>query len=413
MNLMEISSTVIIEVTRILIIVMYFKTFCDNYNRKYFVTGIMAFFISTGCYLLLDNKYINIISTIVGIIFISLGMKGRFKRKVLLSIMCYALMIAIDVIAYFIDIDSDANGNYIIIKSCISVLLFYIAVLILRLIFKHKVKTEFSGQWYILLVVSVLSICLVLVVYRELYVSKLCIVIVSSILLSLNMLLFIFYSSMLDRFVYEQDNLNLKQQMSLYEQQIRANIQSNTKIRAIQHDMKHHIREINNLAQNGRVEDILKYTEDLNGDVYVSDCTYNTGNVALDGILNYYTEIFNKNSIYSELNVTIPENMGVNAYDLNIVLGNLLDNALENTLSSKDPRIRMRVKYSQGILYITTKNTYDGHVKKAEGDILSGKNGEHGYGLKNIRRIVEKYDGEVKIDYDDEKFEVSIAMYIK
>ena len=58
---------------------------------------------------------------------------------------------------------------------------------------------------------------------------------------------------MLDRFLYERENLELKQQMNIYEQQIRSDIENNRKIRTIKYDMKHHIREINDLLMKDKV----------------------------------------------------------------------------------------------------------------------------------------------------------------
>ena len=84
------------------------------------------------------------------------------------------------------------------------------------------------------------------------------IVVVGILMLFINFLLYIFYSSMLDRFIYKQENIALKQQMNLYESQIRANVESDMKIRLIRHDIKHHIREIKALANNGKLEEIRK-----------------------------------------------------------------------------------------------------------------------------------------------------------
>ena len=137
---------------------------------------------------------------------------------------------------------------------------------------------------------------------------------------------------MLDRFIYKQENIALKQQMNLYESQIRANVESDMKIRLIRHDIKHHIREIKALANNGKLEEIKEYTDNLSQDIEVSKISYNTGNVALDGILNYYMSKFNENHIKTDIKVTVPENLGVTAYDINIILGNLLDNVIENSV---------------------------------------------------------------------------------
>lgn len=77
-----------------------------------------------------------------------------------------------------------------------------------------------SGQWYLLLYSALLSIAVLYVVYKDMVVSRIAVLTISIIILSFNLMLYIFYMSMLDRFLYERENLELKQQMNIYERQI-------------------------------------------------------------------------------------------------------------------------------------------------------------------------------------------------
>ncbi len=411
MTLNEVGITIFLEIVRVLIIMLYFNIFYDTQNKKiHIITGSLSCLITTGSYLLFNIKVVNLVATIAGIFIISLGFKGKISKKLLLSIMCYSLMIAIDLVAVFIHFDNTSAEQYLMVSSFISVISFYVVVLIIRMLFRKKLKTELSGQWYILLGVSIISIILLYVVWEELSANT--IVVVGILILFINFLLYIFYSSMLDRFIYKQENIALKQQMNLYESQIRANVESDMKIRLIRHDIKHHIREIKALANNGKLEEIKEYTDNLSQDIEVSKISYNTGNVALDGILNYYMSKFNENNIKTDIKVTVPENLGVTAYDINIILGNLLDNVIENSVRATEPSMFMDLRYSKGALNILIDNTYDGIVNENNGEILSMKQGEHGFGIKNITRIAKKYGGDVLIKYDKSIFSVGIIMYV-
>ena len=57
------------------------------------------------------------------------------------------------------------------------------------------------------------------------------------------------------------------------------------------------------------------------------------------------------------------------------------------------------------------ENTYNGIVKSNGDEILSNKFGEHGYGIKNINRIVKKYNGDILIKHDASVFSVGIVLY--
>ena len=153
-----------------------------------------------------------------------------------------------------------------------------------------------------------------------------------------------------------QENENLKQQMHYYDAQMKTNIENDKKIRAIRHDMKHHIREINSLAEAGKLYELKKYSDELMGDINGSETVFNTGNITLDGIFNYYNGKFKDKCIETDINVVVPENMGISAMDINIIMGNLLDNAYENAIKVKDSYIKVNVKYNGNMLYIYVSN---------------------------------------------------------
>lgn len=413
MDLIDVAVSVVIEFARVLITFFYFKIFLNARDKtKHIWTCTVSFVLTTGIYLLLNNGILNFASTMIGVLIISMAFEGKAKSKVLLSILCCAIMITIDFVVYFIYLDKSDEQIYSIVVSFLSILFFYIVMMLLKILFKKRLKTEFLGQWYILMIVSILSVCLLVGLYKETVLSAYGIMYLSVILLVLNILLYVFYSNMLDRYVYFKENEQLRQQMNFFEQQLMTNVENDRKIRAIRHDMKHHIREINALVDAGRTEEIKSYTKELTDDITQSETVYNTGNVAFDGVLNYYNGIFMQKDIQTEINVVIPEKLNIGIYDLNIILGNLLDNAIENVVKSDSPKIVVDVTYVGRTLYISIANTYDGLVKEHNGVILSRKDANHGYGLDNIRRIANKYNGDIKIEYNDEMFIVGVILYV-
>ena len=104
--------------------------------------------------------------------------------------------------------------------------------------------------------------------------------------------------------------------------------------------------------------------------------------------------------------------MQIKTYDLNIIMGNLLDNAFENTMMAKNKQVLLKMKYFNSILYISSINTYTGAIKKSGEKFISLKDSSHGYGVDNIKRIVNKYNGNIEIDYKNNIFNISIMLYI-
>ncbi|MCL2189034.1 MAG: GHKL domain-containing protein [Defluviitaleaceae bacterium] len=85
--------------------------------------------------------------------------------------------------------------------------------------------------------------------------------------------------------------------------------------------------------------------------------------------------------------------------------------------NAKQENIKLDIEYSRESLFIQVENAFDGMVKydnnTADKRISTRKSGgEHGHGLKNIRKFVEKYNGHIDITYDENTFTVTVLLYV-
>ena len=131
----------------------------------------------------------------------------------------------------------------------------------------------------------------------------------------------------------------LKKQMDVYELRMQNNIQNERNIRAIKHDMKHHIRELTYLVTDNNYAEVKKYLNSLENDVYDNTSYINSGKQIMDGIINYYICKFKENKIQYETKIVVPDKLDISSYDLNIILGNLLDNSVQSTILTQAPSI--------------------------------------------------------------------------
>lgn len=404
---------IFMELIRVLIISEYFTIFNNVKNNKVRnCICIISYIMTLVCYIFFNNMAVNLVISLMAIFLIGCTYSGSLKKTILLSVMCYAIQCASDVIAVFLFTKLSDNGNYELVSMYLSVLLFYIIVIVLKNVYKKQVQEEFSGQWSYLLISAICSICILYMIANDTGMARITIVVTGIVVLAVNIMLYRFYVSMSDRFIYEQDNILLRKQMDIYEQQISANVENAEKIRAIRHDMKHHIREIKELAEKGMTKEINEYIDMLAGDINEAQSYIDTGNAALDGIVNYYMSVAATENIIFDTNISVPQNMQIKTYDLNIIMGNLLDNAFENTMMAKNKQVLLKMKYFNSILYISSINTYTGAIKKSGEKFISLKDSSHGYGVDNIKRIVNKYNGNIEIDYKNNVFNISIVLYI-
>ena len=138
-----------------------------------------------------------------------------------------------------------------------------------------------------------------------------------------------------------------------------------------------------------------------------------TGNQEIDAILNYMIGRAEKKGCKVETQIEIPNVCFMQKMDLNVLLGNLLDNALEALEKVQERYLYIGMKYQKGVFIIRIHNSYDGTlIKHGEKYITRKMNKEsHGLGLQNVSEIVKKYNGKQKIDVTDNLFRIAIMLY--
>ena len=174
------------------------------------------------------------------------------------------------------------------------------------------------------------------------------------------------------------------------------------------HDLKHRIRSIgvNSSMDPEAVEEIEKL-------IVVYDSRVRTGNKALDVILTEKSLLCNDEGITLSCIADGAQLAFMTDGDIYSLFGNLVDNAIEAVMKlERDMRsIGLSVKSSNGLIYIGIYNRYDGRIKFENGLPVTTKTdkAEHGYGMKSVKMLVEKYGGEMKIKTDGGVFELNIV----
>ncbi len=186
------------------------------------------------------------------------------------------------------------------------------------------------------------------------------------------------------------------------------------KMRGWRHDYHNHIQAMQASMALGRYEEVNEYLRELNDDLTRVDTVLKTGRVMVDAILNGKISLAVREDIPVNAKASIPEALKMNDVDLCVVIGNLLDNAIEeNRRLSKDQRF-IRI-------YIGTKNTYfylsvtnaAGKKRDREGfGFLSVKGAGHGFGLARVRAIVKRQEGFFCIDSEDGGFTAEVLIPI-
>ena len=179
------------------------------------------------------------------------------------------------------------------------------------------------------------------------------------------------------------------------------------------HDLKHQIREY---AGKREIEE--EYIRDLENIVNIYDSPVKTGNDALDLIFTEKSLLCHKNEITLTCLADCSRLNFISSADLYGLFGNIIDNAIDavTKLSDKDKRhIDLVVKNVNCFVSIQVDNYYTGKIQLDESGLpMTTKEDKnyHGYGLKSIAMIIDKYNGDLKLSVGKEIFSLSILFPI-
>lgn len=170
-------------------------------------------------------------------------------------------------------------------------------------------------------------------------------------------------------------------------------------MRGWRHDYHNHLQKLKAHLAMGQVKEAERYLNELEGDLDGIKVKYVTGNVSLDAILNSKLSIAEKEKIRVSCKAEIEENLSIGDIDLCVILGNLIDNAVEacrNMPEGAERFLRIYLCIRKQQLYVAVTNSTGELVRKLDAAYVSNKRGDHGHGLKRVDLVVEKYDGYVR-----------------
>ena len=166
-------------------------------------------------------------------------------------------------------------------------------------------------------------------------------------------------------------------------------------MRGYKHDFHHHLQTLKGQLEAGEIERALAYIEQLDTQLMLVDTLLKTGNVSLDAILSAKIAQAKAEAI----TVTISD------LELSIVIGNLLDNAIESCRTVTGERfIRIFISMKGTMLYFSMLNTAGPKKKKTGSLFATHKDGVHGFGLRRAEAILEEHGGWVKYNSEDGAF---------
>lgn len=392
---------------------IFFQTDIEEKKKEKLV--YFLFFLMTALvYLLFHFPPANIVTNLLLIYLVTQLYDSGQKKKILVSLLVYGINMFCDILSMY------SCNNYIIGKehkevvAYITVFLIGICEFVIeRFLVKKRKENFIPPYWSILITIPIISIILLLILIMNNLNNRIILVSVSAGILFINLLIFYLYDVLAGAYLKLEESSLFERQIASYSNQLNIMMHSEEKVRALRHDMKHHLNELSILANRHNNEETINYIKDMSMHLNNPNEYSSSGNKEVDSLMNY---MLNKaehilGKVHYEINV--PKELEIRPFDLNVIIGNLLENAIDAAQGSQKKWLDVSLSYGQGMFFIRIRNSYDNAVQKQGDTYVTTKKEtkEHGIGLQSVKKVVDSYKGEIQIVDDDNIFDVKIVLY--
>ncbi len=307
-------------------------------------------------------------------------------------------------------------------RICIVTLVKILSLFIVRMLknLKMYLNLEISHKYkYMLMGIVIFSmLCIAIVTKIALETKEVQVCRVASIMITcfiiLNMAIVVLINQ-IGRYLEEQNTLKIiinSQEMlkkSIIEVDNKEKI-----IRKQKHDMLNHFSVLRYLIDNQDLTKATAYINDLQKEVEQPSAYFKTGNIIADAVINQKIEVGKADHIKFNIKVKVPEEIKITATDLGALLSNLLDNAIEAVREVDEEKRMIDINIHHKKLLVEVSNAVLSNPIN-HGELMRRKKEnakEHGYGMKSIQYVVNKYDGYLNYKCEENIFSVSILISI-
>lgn len=402
--------------------VRYFRM-KDNFNLAIFVLwGIIGGITTTlvNVYVGYDGLFSILIALMLWTPILLYYAEGPILEKLYMSLFIYELISMINmtifIIASFIlyqgiDLNEVYTSRYYYFLVIMTKVGFLIVSQILAKI-RRQIKATMDGRSFLVFIVTS-CISTIVYVYLDVIlfsgyfdVDKIALAMIGTLLINVFIFILFFRLQANGQKLLESE---LKIQALSFQSTIsEAALVANKETRKMKHDLKHYLLHLDYLLDSGDVEearaDIHAYMKSVDKQKKV----VLTSNEVLNYISNSKYSVANTKGINIRFVINYSKSLEINDIDLTTLLGNAIDNAIEN---SEGDTITIRVEEKNDFLHICVKNTILKSVLDENPNLKTKKRKRgHGYGVKSMKEIAKRNGGMVEFYERDDLFICSILI---
>ncbi len=297
--------------------------------------------------------------------------------------------------------------------SYVKGLIVLVAILLFRAVWKRKEEVHSKMYSLLLIIVPLLSGVLITIPpCSEMIVSNPQFYIVLLLFLFvINVVNYVLLGNVLKAEELEQKNQMLDNQLIRQKQRYDQLGEAYREIRSFVHDTKKHFNCINECVKRKEYDVITAYTQEAMADLESRYATVNTGCLAIDALVSNFMLQTRSKGIQLTTSLKVEaQRVPVSDYHLAIILGNLLDNALNACQGQLNPKIVLKIQQVENNAFaIYIANTYVPEPDDKVVQNLDEMDFIHGYGLDNVKKSVRAYNGIMRVKHEQDMYSVAIV----
>lgn len=297
--------------------------------------------------------------------------------------------------------------------SYVKGLIVLVAILLFRAVWKRKEEVHSKMYSLLLIIVPLLSgVLITMPPCSEMIVSNPQFYIVLLLFLFvINVVNYVLLGNVLKAEELEQKNQMLDDQLIRQKQRYDQLGEAYREIRSFVHDTKKHFNCINECVKRKEYNVITAYTQEAMADLESRYATVNTGCLAIDALVSNFMLQTRSKGIQLTTGLKVEaQRVPVSDYHLAIILGNLLDNALNACQGQLNPKIVLKIQQVENNAFaIYIANTYVPEPDDKVVQNLDEMDFIHGYGLDNVKKSVRAYNGIMRVKHEQDMYSVAIV----
>ena len=409
--------------------VMFVALFCGiKKARRWYLLPAIAIVFAVSTFFTFHSAFSALHSLIITAILYGVSFfisNGKTVNKILAPIIFELLLLIINTVfltafCFFFDLDLDflltqsSSSRHFLIVFC----KIFLTISLLIILKFTKFNSSINPASLVLYLASPLLSAFILYVFMKISLAYNLneyapLIIGGTVGLALINLCAIFLFELSNRNADARRRLALiEKQTEMEKESYQRMLKTSEELRRIRHDIKNHLLYVRGIIERNEIEKAEEYIEKMEEELGSNEKYMVTGNRTIDYIIA--SKFSESTDITLVCTGVFPESKVIDELDLAVLFGNLLDNAIEAVKSQENKLIEIRFSMYNDYCNILISNHICESVLKNNPTLSTtkGKGSKHGFGLKSVRSIVEKYSGIFDAYEEGSKINIQISLPI-